>query len=192
MKGKCVCPVICGKPDVKLSMGVNRSQIITSAGLLVWLCAMLGCDTGQLSKSKMEFSRLPPEQEQQLDRQRTLVLSAARSHYGTTGFTQTKADLPVLQRLVDDGVFGRTQTFELHSLGVVFGDVLANELGLHWELVTDKYGTDPVLRYGTAQVQVAALTMISKRVEDGKPVDLEDLMEGVRTTLREMRESGSY
>jgi hypothetical protein len=49
-----------------------------------------------------------------------------------------------------------------------------------------------VLRYGTAQVQVAALTMISKRVEDGKEIDVADLVEGVRDTLKRMKESGDY
>jgi hypothetical protein len=153
---------------------------------------LLGCGRVQSPKSKMEFSKLTLEQEQRLQRQRAFILSAARSRYGTAIFTRTKTDLPVLQHLVDDHAFNSAQTFELQSLGVVFGDVLARELGLHWELVTDDYGTDPVLRYGTAQVQVAALTMISKRVEDGKPVDLADLVEGVKGTLKELKESGSY
>ena len=90
----------------------------------------------------------------------------------------------MLQRLIDDRVFDKSQTFELQSLGVVFGDVLASELGLHWELVTDEYGT--------AQVQVSALTMISKRVEDGHEIDLVDLLQGVRSALKEMKESGDY
>ena len=172
--------------------GMKTSQFISSVVSAISLCIMLGCGEAQSPKSKMEFSPLSREDEQRLDKQRALVISAARSRYGTTGLTRTKADLPVLQRLVDDHVFSRTQTFELQSLGVALGDVLATELQLHWELVTDQYGADPVLRAGTAQVQVAALTMISKRVEDGKAVDLEDLVEGVRDTLKEMKESGDY
>jgi hypothetical protein len=153
---------------------------------------LLGCGKAQSSNSKMEFSKLSPEQEQRLDKQRDLVLSTVRSRYGTVRLTRTKDDLAVLQRLVDDRVFTKEQTFELQSLGVAFGDVLASELGLHRELVTDDYGTDPVLRSGTAQVQVAALSMISKRVEDGKQVELHDLLDGVRDTLKEMKESWKY
>jgi len=138
----------------------------------------------------MEFHKLSREDEQRLAKQRALILSAVQSRYGTTVFTRTTNDLPVLQRLIGDRAFEKTQTFELQALGVVFGDILATELGLHWELVTDDYGTDPVLRYGTAQVQVAALTMISKRVEDGKEIDVADLVEGVRDTLKRMKESG--
>jgi hypothetical protein len=156
------------------------------------LCLFAGCTKAGSQKSEMKFHKLTRAEEEQLARQRMLVLTTARSRYGTTKFTRTKSDLAVLQRLIDDRAFDKTQTLELQSLGVVFGDVLATELGLHWELVTDDYGTDPVLRYGTAQVQVAALTMISKRVEDGKEIDLTGLVEGVRKTLKEMKESGDY
>ena len=151
-----------------------------------------GCTKAESKKSKMQFHKLTRAEEEQLARQRMLVLTTARSRYGTAKFTRTKSDLAVLQRLVDDRAFDKTQTFELQSLGVVFGDILATELGLHWELVMDEYGSDPVLRYGTAQVQVAALTMISKRVEDGREIDLTDLVEGVRKTLKEMKDSGNY
>jgi len=156
------------------------------------LCFVAACRKAESQESKMQFHKLNREHEERLVKQRALVLSSARSRYGTPEFTRTKSDLPVLQRLIDDRVFDKTQTFELQALGVVFGDILANELGLHWELVTDKYGTDPVLRYGSAPVQVAAVTMISKRVEDGKEIDLADLVEGVRNTLKEMKESGDY
>jgi hypothetical protein len=56
-------------------------------------------------------------------------------------------DLPVLQRLIDDRAFSKTQTYELQSLGIAFGDVLASELRLQWVMVTDEYGTDPTLRF---------------------------------------------
>src|SRR5688500_16340430 len=84
-----------------------------------------GCNKAETRKSKMEFHKLSREQEERLAKQRTLVLSAVRSRYGTTEFTRTKSDLPVLQRLIDDRVFDKTQTFELQALGVVFGDILA-------------------------------------------------------------------
>jgi len=152
------------------------------------LCA--GCDRHESRKARMEFHQLSRAEEDRLNKQRELVLSAARVRYGTKGFTRSKTDLPVIQRLIDDRVFAKTQTFELQALGVVFGDVLASELGLHWELVTDEYGTDPVLRLGTHQVQISALTMISKRAEDGKEVDVAALLDGVRDTLKQMKKSG--
>jgi hypothetical protein len=44
-------------------------------------------------------------------------------------------------RLIDDTVFKKSQTYELQSLGIVFGDVLASELPLRWVMITDEYGT---------------------------------------------------
>src|SRR6185436_14324306 len=79
-----------------------------------------------------KFENLPPAERARLDRQRALIAGLVKQRYGTRTLTKTKSDLPALQRLLDDHVFSRTQTYELQSLGVAFGDVLASELGLSW------------------------------------------------------------
>jgi hypothetical protein len=99
-------------------------------------------------------------------------------------------DLPVLQRLIDDRAFSKTQTYELQSLGIAFGDVLASELRLQWVMVTDEYGTDPTLRFKGTTVQVNALTMISKRIEKDEAVDLRELLRITRQQLTRLPESG--
>jgi hypothetical protein len=91
--------------------------------------------------------------------------------------------LPILQRLIDEGVFDKSQTYELQSLGVVFGDALASELPLRWVMVTDEFGTDPTLRFKQTTVQINALTMISKRLERGEPVNLSHLLRMTREQL---------
>ena len=68
-------------------------------------------------------------------------------------------------------------------MGIAFGDVLASEFPLHWMMVTDEFGTDPTLRFKNTSFQVNALTMISKQIEKGKPVDLVDMMRFVRESL---------
>jgi len=103
--------------------------------------------------------------------------------YGTASLTRSKSDLPVLQRLIDAKVFTKSQTYELQCLGVVFGDVLINELPLRWAMVTDEYGTDPTLRFKKTTVQINALTMISKRVERGEHVDVSELLRTTREQL---------
>ena len=94
--------------------------------------------------------------------------------------TKTKRDLPVLQRLIDEKVFNKSQTYKLQSLGVAFGDVLVSELPLRWVMVTDEYGTDPTLRFRETTFQINALTMISKRVEGDVPIDLSLLLRWTR------------
>lgn len=113
-----------------------------------------------------------------------MVAATAKQKYGTPGLTRTAADLPVLQRLIDDDAFKKTQTYELQCLGVAFGDVLEGELPLSWAMVTDEYGTDPTLRLKNRPVNINALTMISKRVERGEAVNLAQLLETTRDQVR--------
>jgi hypothetical protein len=92
--------------------------------------------------------------------------------------------LPVLQKVIDDRVFKKSQTYELQCLGIAFGDVLASELPLRWVMVTDEYGrTDPTLRFKQTTVQVNALTMISKRIERDETIDLPWLLRQTREHL---------
>jgi len=93
--------------------------------------------------------------------------------------------MPILQRLIDDKVFKKSQTYEWQSLGIVFGDVLASELPLRWVTITDEYGTDPTLRFRNTSININALTMISKRVERDEPVDLSRLLQQSREALSE-------
>jgi Domain of unknown function (DUF3806) len=83
-------------------------------------------------------------------------------------------------------VFNKSKAYELQSLGVAFGDVLACEFPLRWVMVTDEFGTDPTLRFKQTTVQINALTMISKRVERDEPVDLSYLL---RLTLEQLARS---
>jgi hypothetical protein len=78
-----------------------------------------------------KFSELSDEDRTRLEQQRAVVATAAKQRYGTSSLRKTAADLPVLQRLIDDKVFSKTQTYELQSLGIAFGDVLASEKAQH-------------------------------------------------------------
>jgi hypothetical protein len=111
-----------------------------------------------------------------LDRRRAVIGAAVKQRYGLS-LSRTTKDISVLQRLIDEAVFNKDQTYEWQSLGVAFGDVLASALPLRWVMVTDEYGTDPTLRYKQTTVNVNALTMISKRIERGERVDLSRLFE---------------
>lgn len=137
-----------------------------------------------------KFSELSAEDRTRLEQQRATVAIAVRERYGT-GLTQTAADLPILQRLIDDKAFTKTQTYELQSLGVAFGDALVSELPLRWVMVSDEYGTDPTLRFKTTSAQINSLTMISKRIEKDQTVNLSELLRITREQLIRLSESGN-
>jgi len=149
---------------------------------LLGLLCCAGLLLGQSSDPDQKFSELSPEDSLRLDQQRALVAAAATHRYGTA-LTRTKKDLPTLQRLLDDKAFTKSQTYELQSLGVAFGDVLASELSMRWVMITDEYGTDPTLRFKDTSININAVTMISKRVERDQPVDVFWLLQKNRAAL---------
>jgi hypothetical protein len=132
--------------------------------------------------SEPRFSELSHQNSERLNQQRAIIAAVAKQRYGRT-LSRTKRDLPVLQQLIDDKVFKKSQTYELQSLGIVFGDVLVSELPLRWVMITDEYGTDPTLRFKNTSLNINPLTMISKRVERDEPVDLSRLLQQNREAL---------
>jgi len=136
--------------------------------ILLMSLSAVGLPLGQTGKDATtapKFSELSPQDSERLNQQRAVIAAVAKQRYGTAKLSMTKRDLPILQRLLDDKVFKKSQTYELQSLGVAFGDVLVSELHLRWVMITDEYGTDPTLRYKGTSTNINALTMISKRVE---------------------------
>jgi Domain of unknown function (DUF3806) len=160
-------------------MSSTKMRIAVGAvTLLVCLFGFVGRSMVGQSKQNAspEFRGLSAEDTMRMDKQREVVLAAAKKRFGNVLLTRQKSDLAILQRLIDDQVFDRTQKYELQSLGVAFGDVLASEFPLNWVMVTDEYGTDPTLRYKMTNIQINALTMISKRIESGERVTLPVLL----------------
>lgn len=123
----------------------------------------------------------------QLERQRGLVEALTRRHVGVPPAGGALSDLRLLQELVDDRVLSKDQTYELQALGVVLGDVMAEQLGLEWVIVDDEYGRSRALQYGVQDDFVFPVTMISRRYEAEIPVDVAALYEDIRATVEELR-----
>ncbi len=162
-----------------IAIRLSVAAAVLSLGLVA---GAFGQSNGEKSPAP-KYSELSPEDRERLDRQRAVVAAEVRKRYGAAKLTGTVSDLPVLQKLIDDGAFEKTQTYELQSLGVAFGDVLASELPLRWVMVTDEFGTDPTLRFKNRTLQINALTMISKRIERGESVNLTYLLQTTREHL---------
>ena len=122
---------------------------------------------------KMKFGPLPADVLEDMNKQRALVVELVSKHFPGKNLARSTEDFAILQAIVDKQLLTKRQTWELQALGVCFGDALTGHIpGLNWCLVTDEYGTDPTLRFKDTTTQFNALTMISKRVEDGREVDL--------------------
>jgi len=169
----------------------RTETLATSAAIAAALIMIASCRQQHGTTVAMpQFSELSDQDKSRLDAQRAVAAKAVRQRYGISALTQTAADLPALQHLLDDRAFNKSQTYELQSLGVAFGDVLSSELPLRWVIVTGEYGTDPTLRFKSTTVQINALTMISKRIERDELVNLGQLLQTTRDQLRRLSENG--
>ena len=123
-----------------------------------------------------------------IEKQRAFVHALARRLDLSPTFSGDVVDLQLLQKIVDAKALSVDQTWELQCLGIILGDVFAKQFGLRWVVVEDEYGRDPALRFLSTSNLVFPLTMISKRVEDGRPVDLHAIYEGVSDCIAEFNE----
>jgi len=124
-----------------------------------------------------------------LEKQRAFVHELTRRLDLSPTFSGGVTDLQLLQNIVDSKALSPDQTWELQSLGIVLGDIFAKQFGLRWVIVEDEYGRDPALRFSSTSNLVFPLTMISKRVEDVRTVDLHAIYEGVSDCIAEFNES---
>jgi hypothetical protein len=103
----------------------------------------------------------------------------------------TRADLDLLQKILDRGVVERGATYTLQALGLALGKVfVAENRGYDWWMVEDEYGRDPAIRYERSSLLTYPRTMISKRIEDGESVDVADLYDRLLTRLEQLVEEG--
>ena len=134
---------------------------------------ILGLGRAPAYSGKMKFGPIPEDVSDDMGKQRAFVGTLVSKHFPGRLLVKSNEDFAILQAIVDKQLLTKQQTWELQALGVCFGDALIDHIpGLNWSLVTDEYGTDPTLRFKETTTQFNALTMISKRVEDGREVDL--------------------
>lgn len=103
----------------------------------------------------------------------------------------SRADLLLIQKLLDLGTVEREATYTLQALGLAFGEVFIKEnAGYDWWMVQDEFGRDPAIRYKQSTLLAYPRTMISKRIEDGESVNVNDLFDGLCRRMEELVEKG--
>lgn len=96
----------------------------------------------------------------------------------------TERDLDTLQTIISRDLINRDDRLSLQALGVVFGDLLASELDMHWVVYRDRAGRSRALQYRNDATYLFPVTMISRRVEAQSPRPVADLFQ---TTVNDTR-----
>jgi len=111
-------------------------------------------------------------QQYTLDSDRRAMKELVTRKLGILSFNQNLKDLEVIQKLIDRKVIRQAEIREWQSLGVVFGDVLAEELDLHWVSYQDDLGVSKALRWKKTENYLFPVTMFSKRVKFKDEIDV--------------------
>lgn len=133
--------------------------------------------------------RLLPISEQDaraLDAQRAIIEKSFTDAISRSKFRTPAVKLGTLRALLDQEVFKPNQTYELQSMGVVFGDVFVQDMGFHWIIVQDECGRDPAIQYKDTSVILYPLTMISRKIERGEQVDIFKLYNRIAAEAEEL------
>lgn len=106
----------------------------------------------------------------------------ARHNYETVD-----GKLRLIDTILKNNWIGPDETWKLQSLGVTFGDILVQSQGFEWVMIEDEYGRDPTICVTATTIKLHALTMISKRIEDGEEVDVYDLFDALCERVEELK-----
>ncbi|HWU56568.1 MAG TPA: DUF3806 domain-containing protein [Rhizomicrobium sp.] len=124
----------------------------------------------------------------ELEERRAWVYGANAS---ASDFASVEAKLDLLAAMLDSGVIKPSHEWQLKSLGVVFGDILAQSMDLIWVMVDDEYGRSPALMVPQTTILLFPVTALLKRLEDGETVDIHELYGGFYERVTVLKEQGA-
>ncbi len=145
----------------------SRVALLAFSGLLFSLCAT--------AKQAPNIGKLSFLDSQYMEQQRSSLDNLARINLGSQFDGSKERDLALLQSLLDRKLVRADQKKELQARGVIMGDLLAEELHLHWVIYEDSLGRSRALRYRETDNYLFPITMISRRIEVGNTSRVSDI-----------------
>lgn len=123
-----------------------------------------------------------------LDAQRREMKDLIARRLGVMELEGNENDLPILQQLIDRDVLEDDQVKEWQALGVIFGDILVEELNLHWVSYEDERGVSKALQWRDTMNFVFPVTAFSRRVQFNQEIDVREIYEKIRRDVAKFRE----
>jgi hypothetical protein len=143
---------------------------IIALGLALW------CNTVSAQLEPV-ITTLTPADLQFMQDQRERIDNLARSGLGRQLNRSRENDLGILQTLLDRNLVDKSQKVGLQAMGVVLGDLLAQDASAKWVIYKDPQGRSRALQMGNSDNYLFPVTMISRRVEAGAKVDVNAIFE---------------
>lgn len=119
--------------------------------------------------------------------------SWVRNHYTENVYEQyetLEGKINLLSAILENNWIQKDETLKLQCLGITLGDAFIQYFPeVKWVEYSDEYGTDPALQYKNTDFFIFPQTMISKRVEDGIEININELLEGLYKYVTEKTKS---
>jgi len=145
-----------------------------------------------MDKNEQFISELTDGDVAALAEQHSLVESYLGDEESKRKYQKPVGKLGLLRALLENNVFSPEQTYELQSMGVVLGDAFVQEMGMEWIVVEDSFGRTPALRYPNTTIIIYPITMISKRIEEGKEVNVFDMFNFLAAEIQRLSQDPDY
>lgn len=123
-----------------------------------------------------------------LAQQRSDLEDLARTELGAFFTGDPANDIPVMQRLLDEGIVTADDRRRLQAMGVVLGDLLAGELDMHWVIYEDQVGRSRALRYRESDNYLFPATMVSRRREAGDLTPVQEIYDKAVGIIRPLQD----
>ena len=128
---------------------------------------------------KPEIEELSLGQQFVLDSGRQQMRDLIQQKLGVMSMQGDLTDLKVLQQVIDRDLLDKDDVKGWQNLGILFGDVLANQLDLSWVAYEDELGESKALRWKKTLNFVFPITMLSRRKQFNQDIDIQALYDKI-------------
>ncbi len=119
-----------------------------------------------------------------LDKQRLHADQLIRSNFGRQ-LRQNRADLALIQRVIDEEIVDLDDEESLQALGTALGDVFAREhRKLNWKVYEDELAASHAVCLDDSQHCLFPITMLSRRVKVGLKPNVEQVFEASLSSIK--------
>ena len=163
--------------SAQLSMSSEVSQPIKPAYVrlfcVYWatFVALAAISTVEAQPLDRQIGELSAIDRQFMAEQRSRIESLA-NRLGRRLSGMPERDLDTLQEILDRRWIDPEDQLTQQAMGVVFGDLLAKELGFNWVVYRDRAGRNRALRYRQDDIFIFPMTMLSRRISAGAALDV--------------------
>lgn len=137
----------------------------------------------QQPKSQVEVADLTVGQRAIMSSKRRIAKDLMARRLGVVSLKGTRADLPLLQQLVDRNILRASQVEEWQAVGILFGDILKKEFSLKWVHYEDERGANKALRYRNTENYFFPVTLFSKRARFDEDIDMFEVYAKLKTEI---------